>query len=147
MIDLSQDIHSLSDFKRKTAAFLARMRENGRLPEARDFPAWKAERRDWFTSAEETIEELVTAVGFRFGVAHGAEPATFGGAGGQRLNGQARPGPRGTRGSGLRLRSGWPCLWPWGRCGREAAGRALRATAWRVRSGPRGDGSRRPAGR
>ena len=36
---------------------LDRMRENGRLPEARDFPAWKAERRDWFTSAEETIEE------------------------------------------------------------------------------------------
>lgn len=36
---------------------LDRMRENGRLPEVRDFPAWKAERRDWFTSAEETIEE------------------------------------------------------------------------------------------
>jgi signal transduction histidine kinase len=36
---------------------LERMRENGRLPEVRDFPAWKAERRDWFTSAEETIEE------------------------------------------------------------------------------------------
>jgi iron complex outermembrane receptor protein len=28
-----------------------------RLPEVRDFPAWKAERRDWFTSAEEVIEE------------------------------------------------------------------------------------------
>jgi signal transduction histidine kinase len=36
---------------------LDRMRENGRLPEVRDFPSWKAERRDWFTSAEETIEE------------------------------------------------------------------------------------------
>jgi len=36
---------------------IERMRENGRLPEVRDFPAWKAERRDWFTSAEETIEE------------------------------------------------------------------------------------------
>ncbi|MCF2514108.1 PAS-domain containing protein [Sphingomonas sp. G124] len=36
---------------------LERMRENGRLPEVRDFPAWKAERRGWFTSAEETIEE------------------------------------------------------------------------------------------
>lgn len=36
---------------------LERMRENGRLPEVRDFPAWKAERRDWFTSAEEAIEE------------------------------------------------------------------------------------------
>lgn len=29
MIDLSQDIHSLSDFKRKTAPFLARMKESG----------------------------------------------------------------------------------------------------------------------
>ena len=36
---------------------LERMRENGRLPEVRDFPAWKAERREWFTSPEETIEE------------------------------------------------------------------------------------------
>ena len=36
---------------------LERMREHGRLPEVRDFPAWKAERRDWFISAEETIEE------------------------------------------------------------------------------------------
>ena len=36
---------------------LERMRENGRLPEVRDFPAWKAERRAWFTSPEETIEE------------------------------------------------------------------------------------------
>ena len=36
---------------------LERMRENGRLPEVRDFPAWKAERRSWFTSPEETIEE------------------------------------------------------------------------------------------
>jgi signal transduction histidine kinase len=36
---------------------LERMRENHRLPEARDFPAWKAERRDWFTSTQEVIEE------------------------------------------------------------------------------------------
>ncbi|MFL6738020.1 MAG: ATP-binding protein [Sphingomicrobium sp.] len=36
---------------------LERMRENGRLPEVRDFPAWKAERRGWFTSPEEAIEE------------------------------------------------------------------------------------------
>ena len=36
---------------------LERMRENGRIPEARDFPAWKAERRAWFTSPEEAIEE------------------------------------------------------------------------------------------
>ena len=36
---------------------LERMRENGRIPEVRDFPAWKAERRSWFTSPEEAIEE------------------------------------------------------------------------------------------
>lgn len=36
---------------------LERMRENGRIPEVRDFPAWKAERRAWFTSPEEAIEE------------------------------------------------------------------------------------------
>jgi signal transduction histidine kinase len=36
---------------------LERMRERNRLPEVRDFPVWKAERRAWFTSAEEVIEE------------------------------------------------------------------------------------------
>ncbi len=36
---------------------LERMRENHRLPEARDFPAWKAERRAWFSSPDEVIEE------------------------------------------------------------------------------------------
>ena len=36
---------------------LERMRDNHRLPEVRDFPAWKAERREWFTSAEEVVEE------------------------------------------------------------------------------------------
>ncbi|MCA1653271.1 MAG: PAS-domain containing protein, partial [Sphingomonadales bacterium] len=36
---------------------LERMREKNRTPEARDFPQWKAERRAWFTSADEMIEE------------------------------------------------------------------------------------------
>jgi signal transduction histidine kinase len=37
---------------------LERMREAGRLPETRDFPNWKVERRNWFRSAGETaIEE------------------------------------------------------------------------------------------
>lgn len=36
---------------------IERMRENGRVPEMRDFPAWKAERRGWFTSADDLIEE------------------------------------------------------------------------------------------
>ncbi len=36
---------------------LDRMRETGRVPEMRDFPAWKAERRQWFLSAEGATEE------------------------------------------------------------------------------------------
>lgn len=36
---------------------LERMRESGRLPEVRDFPVWKAERREWFTSTDEVISE------------------------------------------------------------------------------------------
>lgn len=36
---------------------LERMREANRIPETRDFPGWKAERRDWFTAADQTIEE------------------------------------------------------------------------------------------
>ncbi|MBA4049353.1 MAG: histidine kinase [Sphingomonas sp.] len=36
---------------------LDRMREAGRLPEARDFPGWKAERRDWFMATDGQIEE------------------------------------------------------------------------------------------
>ncbi|MFL6721568.1 MAG: ATP-binding protein [Sphingomonas sp.] len=36
---------------------IERMREQQRLPETRDFPAWKDERRAWFTSADEVIEE------------------------------------------------------------------------------------------
>jgi len=36
---------------------LERMRENGRLPEVRDFPAWKSERREWFISTDEVLSE------------------------------------------------------------------------------------------
>ncbi|TVV73217.1 PAS domain-containing sensor histidine kinase [Sphingomonas solaris] len=36
---------------------LERMRESGRLPESRDFPGWKAERRRWFNAADDLIEE------------------------------------------------------------------------------------------
>ncbi len=36
---------------------LERMREHNRVPETRDFPTWKAERREWFMSPEEVIEE------------------------------------------------------------------------------------------
>lgn len=34
-----------------------RMRESGRLPEVRDFPAWKEEKRGWFTSGLAADEE------------------------------------------------------------------------------------------
>ena len=36
---------------------LERMREANRLPEVRDFPGWKAERRDWFVQADSATEE------------------------------------------------------------------------------------------
>src|SRR5437868_8044787 len=36
---------------------IERMRDEQRLPETRDFPAWKEERRGWFNSPEEVIEE------------------------------------------------------------------------------------------
>nr|WP_294851443.1 PAS domain-containing sensor histidine kinase [uncultured Sphingomonas sp.] len=36
---------------------IEKMREAGRIPEVRDFPDWKAIRRDWFTSPEEALEE------------------------------------------------------------------------------------------
>nr|WP_221364255.1 PAS domain-containing sensor histidine kinase [Sphingomonas jinjuensis] len=36
---------------------LERMREADRLPEVRDFPSWKAERRDWFYLTEDAVEE------------------------------------------------------------------------------------------
>jgi signal transduction histidine kinase len=36
---------------------LERMREAGRVPEVRDFPGWKAERRGWFMNADGAVEE------------------------------------------------------------------------------------------
>ena len=36
---------------------LERMRDVGRLPEVRDFPGWKAERREWFMLTDEAVEE------------------------------------------------------------------------------------------
>lgn len=42
---------------------LDRMREMGRIPEHRDFPAWRAERRDWFLSADAQEENWLLADG------------------------------------------------------------------------------------
>ncbi len=36
---------------------LERMRESNRVPEVRDFPGWKRERRDWFVEADDLQEE------------------------------------------------------------------------------------------
>ena len=54
MAQLDSDwLHEEPEFDR----VLERMREHNRVPETRDFPSWKAERREWFTSAEEVIED------------------------------------------------------------------------------------------
>ncbi len=42
---------------------LDRMHEAGRIPEHRDFPAWRAERRDWFLSAHAQEENWLLADG------------------------------------------------------------------------------------
>jgi signal transduction histidine kinase len=42
--------------KPEFARVLDRMRENGKLPEVRDFPSWRTEREDWFRTTD-PIEE------------------------------------------------------------------------------------------
>jgi signal transduction histidine kinase len=42
---------------------LDRMREGGRIPEHRDFPAWRQERKDWFTSPDPKEENWLLADG------------------------------------------------------------------------------------
>ena len=54
---MAQVEHDWLTEKPEFERLLERMREHGRLPEVRDFPAWKSEKRDWFTSAEEVISE------------------------------------------------------------------------------------------
>jgi len=55
---------------------LERMREANRLPDVRDFPAWKAERREWFL-APEAVEETWTMQGTHLRVV--AQPLPEGG--------------------------------------------------------------------
>ncbi|WP_431470684.1 ATP-binding protein [Sphingosinithalassobacter sp. LHW66-3] len=55
---------------------LERMRETNRLPDVRDFPAWKAERREWFTSAD-PVEETWSISGTHLRVV--AQPLPEGG--------------------------------------------------------------------
>ena len=56
---------------------LDRMRESGRAPEARDFPAWKAERREWFTKGGGDEESWLLADGTHLRVV--AQPIPDGG--------------------------------------------------------------------
>jgi signal transduction histidine kinase len=49
--------------KTEFARVLDRMRENGRLPEVRDFPMWRAECETWFRSAEPVEESWLLADG------------------------------------------------------------------------------------
>lgn len=55
---------------------LDRMREANRLPEVRDYPAWKAERREWFT-APDAVEEIWSVAGAHLRVV--AQPLPEGG--------------------------------------------------------------------
>lgn len=54
MARLDQD---MLDEQPRFERLLEAMREKGRTPETRDFPAWKKERADWFLSTAEAIEE------------------------------------------------------------------------------------------
>ena len=56
---------------------LDRMREAGRAPETRDFPAWKAERRAWFTRSSASEESWLLADGTHLRVV--AQPVPDGG--------------------------------------------------------------------
>ncbi len=56
---------------------LDRMRENGKLPEVRDFPEWRAEREEWFRSAEPSEENWLLADGTHLRVL--AQPVPDGG--------------------------------------------------------------------
>ena len=56
---------------------LDRLREVERVPEVRDFPAWKAERRTWFTAPEAVEEQWLLTGGAQFRVV--AQPLPDGG--------------------------------------------------------------------
>jgi signal transduction histidine kinase len=56
---------------------LDRMRENGKLPEVRDFPEWRAEREEWFRSAESAEENWLLPDGTHLRVL--AQPVPDGG--------------------------------------------------------------------
>ncbi len=59
------------------ARVLDRMRENGKLPEVRDFPAWRSEHEEWFRSAEPSEENWLLPDGTHLRVL--AQPMPGGG--------------------------------------------------------------------
>jgi signal transduction histidine kinase len=63
--------------KTEFARVLDRMRENGRLPEVRDFPLWRTECENWFRSAEPVEESWLLADGTHLRVL--AQPVPDGG--------------------------------------------------------------------
>jgi signal transduction histidine kinase len=56
---------------------LERMRDNGRLPEVRDFPEWRRERHDWFAAGEAREEPWLLSDGTHLRVV--AQPIPDGG--------------------------------------------------------------------
>ncbi len=63
--------------KPEFAGVLDRMRENGKVPEVRDFPAWRQEREDWFRSSDPTEENWLLPDGTHLRVL--AQPIPDGG--------------------------------------------------------------------
>lgn len=63
--------------KPEFARVMDRMRENGKLPEVRDFPAWRTEREHWFRSAEPSEENWLLSDGTHLRVL--AQPVPDGG--------------------------------------------------------------------
>jgi signal transduction histidine kinase len=49
--------------KPEFARVLDRMRENGKLPEVRDFPSWRSDREDWFRTTEPMEENWLLSDG------------------------------------------------------------------------------------
>lgn len=63
--------------KPEFARVLDRMRENGKLPEVRDFPAWRSDRESWFRTAEPSEENWLLPDGTHLRVL--AQPVPDGG--------------------------------------------------------------------
>lgn len=63
--------------KPEFARVLDRMRENGKVPEVRDFPAWRREREDWFRTSDPNEENWLLPDGTHLRVL--AQPIPDGG--------------------------------------------------------------------